>query len=163
MPEALRANVSEYHIWLDKKIKEMVLKTTHAKLGGYPTLIWMHADGVRVISGVPSSGSMWDIIDSVVPRPEAASIEPRSVEMLKMQFQREPVTAKYYANADGVQAYALPDENAPVQLTYQKNEGGRAMAQVRLNGHTWIELTVWDGVDDKGVFVREQDVHQVNN
>jgi hypothetical protein len=155
---ALLANALNYSAWVDEKVFTRLKKIAPGQGIGYPAVIWKTADGVHVMFGYTSH--MEEIANSVVARPEAASVQPRDAQLLKMQFQREPGSEHYYAKSDGAKGYALPDEGSPVLTTFDKDTGNEVVSRVQVNGQAWIEEVWWDDVRNRGVFFREQDLRQ---
>ncbi len=161
----IRENANRYNFMVERAIEARVAALSPMKSDtgtGYPMLLWMSKDGVRVQIGVPDR--LDTLVGSVVARPDAAAITPVGLDFLKVQYRSEPPLPGFvFAKTDGLQMFSFPDAKSQLVRVLGKGGGMTALRRVKVNGEVWVELSVWKsstGTPAPGLFVREADVYR---
>ena len=138
-------------------------KTTPLKDWGFPTLLWLSPKGLVAGNAPQNPSDLNKLIDTVVPRPEAAAINPASSRILKARNQWEPGPAagNYTPIGDSVELFLFPDASLPAVEVLTRGHFYKAWRRsITLDGVRWIELKVYTDYPE-GLFVRESEVKTV--
>jgi hypothetical protein len=156
----VRDNVVRWNRAVEVAINGVRKKWDHEHPGEvlYPELIWLARDGIKLLVR-PNLSQLQSIIDSVVERPEAASVQPSSREFVNFRFSVQPTSPNaYYANEDDVKYFALPDVHSQPLFALPKNHGGsRAIGEVTVDGERWFEFKTPNGFPP--IYVRASQVY----
>lgn len=115
---------------------------------GYPTLVWMGPEGLRVLSGAPDRAEFLSITKGIRPRPASQSVEPLGKALVGKPVRLDPApnAGVYFAERDTrVDLRSWADESAPwagflVGGTYMTIKGV-------VRGTDWMMLTTASGKD----------------
>jgi thiol-disulfide isomerase/thioredoxin len=154
----IRENAVRCNLAVERATEDILKRLARARgedENGLPTLIWLTKDGVSISVGVPQR--LDRLVNSVISRPEAAALRPRSLDFLNAQYRGDPLPNRpYFAKRDGVEVFGLPDSRSQLVFTMQKGTGFPAARRVSGGGEIWIELSIY--TSGPGFFVRERDL-----
>lgn len=159
VPSPLRQNVAAYTEGLAQFMWRNLNRITHGEFGGYPTLIWMEADGIH---GGGHDVQVASVIDRVVERPQGVAPTPAGKGLVELKFSRQPILSDQYCAAlPSVRGRALPDEHAPPSLILRKGLCLTAVNLVVIDGERWIEAKGYGSADHRlftTVFMKESEL-----
>jgi hypothetical protein len=154
--------VKRYQLAVARALKA-AMKTTPLQDWGFPTLLWLSPKGLVAGHAPLSLSDLNKLIDTVVPRPEAAEINPASSRILKARSQWEPGPApgNYTPIGDSVELFPFPDASLPAEQVLARGHFYKAWRRsITLDGVRWIELKAYRDYPE-GLFVRESEVKTV--
>jgi hypothetical protein len=159
---ALRDNAIRWNGGVEKSVLDIVnFLAQRAKDDfEYPTIVWLSSDGVRVaVRPTNNAVTIAAVVASLVLRPEATNITPRSRSFISSSYQPQSISKTLFlAKREGLAMYAFPDAQSQLVHTLHKDEGAYAFRRVTVAGEAWIELSLF-GKGEPGPFVRESDVY----